>query len=88
MDSGELTETVNKAKNAVLKRLYKDGILEPEDFEKYSERWQVVMVEGSRFKGWFNKYTGGEEGTYIKYVQFEDDPIGDDLDNGPYGGNA
>lgn len=63
----------NLIKEAVISRLYKDGVLNDEQVSTYIEKWQVVIVKPTWFKRWMEKFIPTNTNNYrYKYVKFED----------------
>lgn len=67
------TQNANGVKDAILTRLWYDGIITEEQFDFYSENWQVIIIRKSWFPKWMKKFSpGGADGYIYKFVQFED----------------
>jgi hypothetical protein len=63
----------NLIKEAVISRLYKDGVLNDEQATTYNEKWQVVIIKPTWFKSWMEKFISTNTNSYrYKYVKFED----------------
>ena len=63
----------NLIKEAVISRLYKDGVLNDEQAITYNEKWQVVIIKPTWFKRWMEKFISTNTNSYrYKYVKFED----------------
>jgi hypothetical protein len=69
----EDTQNANLIKDAVISRLYKDGVLNDEQASTYVEKWQVVIIKPTWFKSWMEKFILTNTNNYrYKYVKFED----------------
>lgn len=68
------TKDLNGAKELVLSRLLIDKIITEEQAEKYSAKWNIIMIKPKWFEGWFNKFWENKDydGYSMKYVKFED----------------
>jgi len=63
----------NFIKEAVISRLYNDGVLNEEQALTYIEKWQVVIFKPTWFKRWMEKFVTTNKDSYrYKYVKFED----------------
>jgi hypothetical protein len=63
----------NLIKEAVISRLYKDGVLNDEQATTYNEKWQVVIIKPTWFKSWMEKFIPTNTNSYrYKYIKFED----------------
>jgi len=63
----------NLIKEAVISRLYNDGVLNDEQASTYIEKWQVVIFKPTWFKRWMEKFIPTNKDSYrYKYVKFED----------------
>lgn len=70
------TQDAQTVKDMILARLYNDGLMSEEDYNHYSNDWQVMVFKRSWFRKWCRKFTSDEQGDYqFKYVQFEDKPM-------------
>lgn len=66
-------ENFNLVKDSVLNRLLKDKIISEEQFNEYSEKWNIIILKPSWFKRWKDKFRKDCNNQYIiKYVKFED----------------
>jgi hypothetical protein len=69
----EDTQNSNLIKEAVISRLYKDGVLNDEQATTYNEKWQVVIIKPTWFKSWMEKFISTNTNNYrYKYIKFED----------------
>ncbi len=65
------TRDANSIKDMVLQQLLTDGVINQEQSELYSERWQVILIKASWFQKWWQKFRAGRDDTYYyKYVKF------------------
>jgi len=71
MEIDSYTENANSTKELVLSQLVRDGIITQEQFNTYSEKWQVIIVKNSWFKKWVEKFSKEKNSYSIKYVKFE-----------------
>ena len=75
MTTEEINEKVldaNTTKDILLSRLIDDGLITEDQFEKYSNDWQFIVIKRSWFKRW-KKIFGREEDAYsFQYVKFKD----------------
>jgi len=66
-------QNANLIKEAVISRLYKDGVLNDEQATTYNEKWQVVIIKPTWFKSWLEKFISTNINNYrYKYIKFED----------------
>jgi hypothetical protein len=69
----EDTQNANLIKEAVISRLYNDGVLNDEQALTYIEKWQVVIFKPTWFNRWMEKFVLTNTDSYrYKYVKFED----------------
>lgn len=61
----------NKIKSMVIERLRVDGILTDEQASTYSDKWQVIIIKPSWYRGWASLFCKSDSYRF-KYVKFED----------------
>jgi len=71
LNVAENTKNANGVKEIVLARLLLDKIITKEQYTKYSENYQVIVVKAGWFKTWMKVFNKKSENWYYKYVRFE-----------------
>lgn len=68
-----ITYNANICKELMLEQLVKDEKITPEDFNTYSEKWNIICIKLKWFERWRNKFKPGlNSKDYIyKLVRFE-----------------
>lgn len=78
MDLDAEMTNFNLVKDNVLEKLVKEGLLDQDDADEFSERNQVLVYKGKWFNKWFEKNVKLEDSSadnnsyYIKIVEMKD----------------
>lgn len=67
----EYIENANNTKEIVLLQLLNDEVITQEQYDKYTQHYQVIIIKNSWFKSWVKKFNKEPENYTIKFVKFE-----------------
>jgi hypothetical protein len=73
LELGNYTQNANFVKEIVLQRLLTDNVINEEQAQQYSEKWNVIVIKKGWFKRWMDKFSSADSDEYFyKFVKFED----------------
>ena len=67
----EYIENANNTKEIVLAQLLIDEVITQEQYDKYTQNYQVIIVKNNWFKTWVKKFNKEPEAYSLKFVKFE-----------------
>lgn len=73
LNMGVETKNAEVVKLAVLERLLKEKVINEEQFDTYSTKWNVIIIKRNWFSKWVNRFSKEDKDGYqYKFVKFED----------------